>query len=35
MSPGMIRRSLRFSDQKRLAKAAQRRLEEHAAKEKL
>lgn len=35
MSPAMIRRYLRFSDQKRLAKAAQRRLEQHAIQEKL
>lgn len=35
MSPAMIRRYLRFADQKRLAKAAQRRLEQHAAQEKL
>jgi hypothetical protein len=35
MSPGIIRRYLRFADQKRLAKAAQRRLEQHATQEKL
>jgi len=32
MSPSIIRRYLRFADQKRLAKAAQRRLEQHANK---
>lgn len=35
MSPAMIRRYLRFADQKRLAKSAQRRLERHANAEKL
>jgi predicted transcriptional regulator len=35
MSPTMIRRYLRFAEQKRLAKAAQRRLEHHANAEKL
>ncbi|MGA7372294.1 MAG: hypothetical protein WBW37_06720 [Methyloceanibacter sp.] len=30
MSQSIIRRYLRFADQKRLAKAAQRRLEQHA-----
>jgi integrase len=35
MSPAMIRRYLRFANQKRLAKAAQRRLEQHANAEKL
>jgi hypothetical protein len=35
MSPTMIRRCLRFADQKRLAKSAQRRLEQHANAEKL
>jgi integrase len=35
MSQMMIRRYLRFADQKRLAKAAQRRLEQHATEEKL
>jgi integrase len=35
MSQAMIRRYLRFANQKRLAKAAQRRLEQHATEEKL
>jgi hypothetical protein len=35
MSPAMIRRYLRFADQKRLAKSAQRRLERRANAEKL
>jgi integrase len=35
MSPAMIRGYLRHASQKRLAKAAQRRLEQHAAREKL
>ena len=35
MSPTMIRRCLRFADQKRLAKSAPRRLEQHANAEKL
>jgi predicted transcriptional regulator len=35
MAPAMIRRYLHFADQKRLAKPAQRRLEQHANAEKL
>jgi transcription initiation factor IIE alpha subunit len=35
MSLTTIRRCLRFADQKRLAKSAQRRLEQHANAEKL